>query len=53
MEFLYLHREFLWGVLIGSLLEGVGWFRDRWYMGPPRSSVRRAWGITGKWFYWQ
>lgn len=27
---LRLHREFLWGVLAGSLLQAPGWLRDRW-----------------------
>lgn len=27
---LRLHREFLWGVLAGSVLQSVGWLRDRW-----------------------
>lgn len=28
--YLRTHIEFLWGVLVGSLLQVPGWLRDRW-----------------------
>lgn len=36
---LHAHLQFLWGVLVGSLLQVPGWLRDRW-----------RWM---KWFSWQ
>lgn len=27
---LRVHVEFFWGVLAGSLLQSIGWLRDRW-----------------------
>lgn len=36
---LHAHLQFLWGVLVGSLLQVPGWLRDRW--------------LWMKWFSWQ
>jgi len=38
-SWLHAHLQFLWGVLAGTLVQSVGWLRDRW-----------RWL---KWFSWQ